>query len=123
MQSGGVRGWAVGHGMIGLPACSDLSPLRQVLRWSRTPLQLLVECAQRYGDAFTLQLANGLPLVIFSDPDVVRQIFVADPGHLHAGEANGALAPLLVPSPYSCLTGAPMQPRAGCFSRPSTASD
>lgn len=78
-----------------LPPGPSVAPLVQVLRWLRQPLPFLDDCARRYGDSFTVRLAGGPPLVLFSHPDAVRQIISGDPDQFRAGEANRTLAPVL----------------------------
>ncbi len=53
------------------------------------------ECARRYGDTFTLKIANEGTWVFVTDPDAVKQVFTGDPRLLHAGEANVVLLPVL----------------------------
>ena len=53
------------------------------------------DCARRYGDMFTLKIANEGTWVFLSDPDAVKQVFTGDPRLLHAGEANIVLLPVL----------------------------
>ncbi len=60
----------------------------QLLRFSGDPLGLLAECHQRYGDAFTLNIAGHGQFVMLSDPEVVREVFRGDPEVLHSGEAR-----------------------------------
>ena len=55
-------------------------------------------CRDRYGDAFTLRIANEGTWVMFSDPAAVKQVFTGDPKLLHAGEANGILRPIVGPN-------------------------
>ena len=56
---------------------------------------MMGECARRYGDMFTLRIANEGTWVFVTDPDAVRKIFTGDPRLLHAGEANVVLLPVL----------------------------
>jgi cytochrome P450 family 135 len=56
---------------------------------------MLTDCARRYGDMFTLKIANEGTWVFVTDPDAVKQIFRGDPRLLHAGEANVVLLPVL----------------------------
>jgi cytochrome P450 family 135 len=56
---------------------------------------MLTDCARRYGDMFTLKIANEGTWVLVTDPDAVKQIFTGDPRLLHAGEANVVLLPVL----------------------------
>jgi cytochrome P450 len=53
------------------------------------------DAARRYGDMFTLKIANEGTWVFISDPDAVKQVFTGDPRLLHAGEANIVLLPVL----------------------------
>jgi len=53
------------------------------------------DCARRYGDMFTLKIANEGTWVFLSHPDAVKQVFTGDPRLLHAGEANVVLLPVL----------------------------
>jgi cytochrome P450 len=55
-------------------------------------------CQARYGDMFTLKVANEGTWVMTSDPDVVKQVFTGDPRLLHAGEGNRVLLPILGPN-------------------------
>ena len=45
-------------------------------------------CRDRYGDIFTLRIAQEGSWVFLSHPDAVKQVFTGDPRLLHAGEAN-----------------------------------
>jgi len=56
---------------------------------------MMGDCARRYGDMFTLKIANEGTWVFVSDPEAVKQIFTGDPRLLHAGEANVVLLPVL----------------------------
>jgi len=53
------------------------------------------DAQRRYGDMFTLKIANEGTWVFLSHPDAVRQVFKGDPRLLHAGEANIVLLPVL----------------------------
>jgi cytochrome P450 len=67
----------------------------QVMRWIRQPIPLMQECAARYGDGFTLRFPGFPPLVFFSAPAAIKQIFTADPEELRAGEANVIIEPVV----------------------------
>jgi cytochrome P450 len=56
---------------------------------------MMEECHRRYGDMFTMQIANEGTWVFLAHPDAVKQVFTGDPRLLHAGEANRILLPLL----------------------------
>ena len=52
--------------------------------------------ARRYGDRFTVRLVpGGQPLVLFTRPEEVRELFAADPAVFQAGRANGILGPIM----------------------------
>ncbi|MGC2442717.1 cytochrome P450, partial [Candidatus Binatus sp.] len=57
----------------------------------RNPFRFLDECARRYGDWFTVRVPGVAPFVFTSDPTAVREVFLGDPGSLHAGDANRPL--------------------------------
>jgi cytochrome P450 len=67
----------------------------QTLRWIYRPGAMLEDCHRRYGDMFTLRIANEGTWVFLADPDAVKQVFTGDPRVLHAGEANVVVLPLL----------------------------
>ena len=68
---------------------------RQTARWIARPAAFLDDAARRYGDMFTLKIANEGTWVFLSDPEAVKQVFTGDPRLLHAGEANIVLLPVL----------------------------
>ena len=67
----------------------------QTARWIARPAAFMEDAARRYGDMFTLRIANEGTWVFISDPDAVKQVFTGDPRLLHAGEANIVLLPVL----------------------------
>ena len=67
----------------------------QTARWIARPSAFMEDAARRYGDMFTLKIANEGTWVFISDPDAVKQVFTGDPRLLHAGEANIVLLPVL----------------------------
>lgn len=67
----------------------------QTAIWFRRAQWLLASCQARFGDTFTLRIANEGTWVITSDPDTIRQVFTGDPRLLHAGEANRILLPVV----------------------------
>jgi len=81
--------------MATLPPGPRSPRLVQVMRWIRQPIPLMKECAERYGDGFTLRFPGFPPLVFFSAPAAIKEIFTADPEDLRAGEANVILEPLV----------------------------
>ncbi|HEY8089413.1 MAG TPA: cytochrome P450, partial [Polyangiaceae bacterium] len=82
-------------------------PALQVLRWIRTPFELLEECQARFGDAFTLRLPRSpTGVVVVSDPAAVKDVFGLGPEEGHAGKAYWVLKPLVGEHSLLLLDGA-----------------
>jgi cytochrome P450 len=77
----------------------------QSLEYIRRPLEQLEECQARYGEPFTLRIARGAPLVVFSDPDAVRAVFTGSPDVLRSGAANKVFEAGLGPRSLIVLDG------------------
>lgn len=92
-------------GCTRLPPEVELNSTRQTLMWQAQPLRLLQECAQRYGDAFTLNFGSHGLYAVFSSPAAVRDIFSASNQVLYAGRGNRILEPLLGPQSLLVLEG------------------
>ncbi len=58
-------------------------------------MPFMERCQARYGDIFTLRIAQEGTWVFLAHPDMVKQVFTGDPRLLHAGEANVILLPVL----------------------------
>jgi cytochrome P450 len=67
----------------------------QTIGWITRTGPLLERCRQRYGDVFSLRIAQEGTWVMLADPEHVRQVFTGDPKVFHAGEANAILRPVL----------------------------
>ena len=76
------------------PGPSYPRPL-QTLGWGIRPMAFMERCHARYGDIFTLKIANEGTWVLLAHPDMVKQVFTGDPGVFHAGEGNVILRPLV----------------------------
>jgi cytochrome P450 len=68
---------------------------------------VLRTCHRQFGDAFTLNIARRDQFVMLSDPEVVREVFRADPTVLHSGEANKIFIPTVGRSSVLVLDEAP----------------
>jgi cytochrome P450 len=79
-------------GAAPLPPGPDSPAAWQLFRYSHSPLPFLEQCARRYGDPFTIQLAGYGKLVMLASPDAVRDVFRGDPHVLHSGEGNEFLS-------------------------------
>lgn len=78
-----------------LPPGPRLPTAIQSAIWFRKAQWLLDTCQARFGDMFTLKIANEGTWVVTSNPDAIKQVFRGDPRLLHAGEANRILLPVL----------------------------
>lgn len=52
-------------------------------------------CQRRYGDIFTVRIAQEGTWVFLADPAMVKQVFTGDPHVFHAGEGNMILLPVV----------------------------
>jgi cytochrome P450 len=59
------------------------------------PGDFLDECAERYGDIFTIRLGQAGTLVVLHAPDDVRSVFRADGDVLRAGVSNALARPIV----------------------------
>ena len=51
---------------------------------------------RRFGDTFTVTLIpGGRPLVVFTRPEDVKEVFAGDPDVFHAGKGNAILGPIM----------------------------
>jgi cytochrome P450 family 135 len=88
-----------------LPPGPTMPRLLQDVGWIARPLPWLERCRARYGDMFTLNIAQEGAWVMLSHPDHVKQVFTGDPDVFHAGEANVVLRPVLGPHSVLLLDG------------------
>jgi cytochrome P450 len=58
-------------------------------------MRFMRDCHERYGDMFTVRIAQEGTWVLLADPEHVKQVFTGDPAVFHAGEANEILLPLV----------------------------
>lgn len=91
----------------GLPPGPRMPRAVQAVIWYRRAQWLLDQCEARFGEMFTLRIANEGTWVVTSDPDTIKQVFTGDPRLLHAGEANRILLPVLGPDSVLLLDDAP----------------
>jgi len=78
-----------------LPPGPRLPRPAQTLGWVTRPGPFLARARRRYGDTFSVKIAQEGNWVMLTDPDDVQQVFTGDPRLLHAGAANVILLPLL----------------------------
>jgi cytochrome P450 len=92
---------------MGLPAGPRLPRAVQTVMWFRRAQWMLETCQARFGDMFTLKIANEGTWVMTSNTDAIKQVFTGDPRLLHAGEGNRVLLPVLGPSSVLLLDERP----------------
>lgn len=78
-----------------LPPGPKTSPFLQLFPWIARPLEVLETSQKRYGDLFTLRLGQFAPLVCFSNPQAIQEIFTVPPEQFDSGRANKILQPLI----------------------------
>jgi cytochrome P450 family 110 len=89
-----------------LPDGPKTHPWIQTYQWLKNPLGYMEECAQKYGDTFTLRVGPLFkPQVLISNPQGIQQIFTTDPKQLDSGASAGSGAPLLGPNSLLSLEG------------------
>ncbi len=80
-----------------LPPGPALPAWVQTLRIIADPIGLLETSAERFGDTFTLRVLGpgGPPVVFFSDPDHIQQIFTGLADRLELGKVTHIFRPLV----------------------------
>lgn len=72
------------HLIPGPSSPAALQTLQQLLN----PLDYLAELRSRYGDVFSLKFSGLPPLIVISDPEIIRELFMANPKQFDSGEGN-----------------------------------
>ena len=96
----------MGLPMSKLPHGPRVPPPVQLLKWVFAPLPFMQACADRYGDTFTVRLLGLPPMVFFTDPGAIRQIFTGDPEQFRSGQANAVFEMFFGPNSLLLLDGA-----------------
>lgn len=78
-----------------LPDGPQMPILLRRLKFIFQPLEYVEDFAKAYGDNFTVWSSNHSPLIHFSHPQALQQIFNADSAQLASGGGNRALRILL----------------------------
>jgi hypothetical protein len=68
--------------------------LQAIGAWSR-PTAFLERNRARYGRRFTIRVVGQPPFVVLSDPEDIKEVFLAPPEVLHPGEGARILEPLV----------------------------
>ncbi len=88
-----------------LPTGPRSSPARQIFNWLTRPYPFLDDCAQKFGDTFTLRFWGLEPIVFCSNPKVIQSIFRAGPNRFTAGSSNKIARPLVGDASILLLDG------------------
>ena len=78
-----------------LPPGPRMPVAMQTAIWVRRAQWYLSQCAARFGDTFTMRIAQEGTWVVLSNPEHIKQVFTGDPKVFHAGEGNQVLLPVL----------------------------
>jgi cytochrome P450 len=89
-----------------LPPGPRRPALAQLAEWLFRPTAFMDECAQRFGDMFTLRIPSMGTLVVVHSPELNKQIFMGDPAVLHTGKAASVLRFITGSSSVLLLDGA-----------------
>lgn len=84
----------------------ETNTLKSTWRWIREPFPFFEDLRARHGEAFSMRIAGLPPVVVFSDPETVKQIFADDGGTLEAGKFNLTLRAFLGERSVLMLDGA-----------------
>src|SRR3954453_14776038 len=88
-----------------LPAGPRAPRAVQMAAWLARALWFAQQCRARYGDMFTVRVAQP-PWGLLPSPPEIREVFPAPADLMHAGDANAILRPMLGPSSVLLLDGA-----------------
>lgn len=78
-----------------LPSVSQAPYLLRLLKFITQPIKYVEDYAQVYGDTFSIIGKNDVPIVYFSTPEALQQLFTADPQQFETGRGNQGLKFLL----------------------------
>src|SRR3954453_22741324 len=91
---------------MALPPGTASPPALQPAAWIARPAPFMERARRRYGDVFTVRLAQVGTFVFTTDPELLKTVFTTGPDRLRAGEANIALEPVLGSRSVLLLDGA-----------------
>lgn len=88
-----------------LPDGPTMPVILRLIKFITQPIQYLDDFCQIYCDTFTVWGRNDTPIVYFSQPQALQQIFSADTSKLDAGRGNQGLKFLLGDNSLLLLDG------------------
>lgn len=86
---------AVTEGGTRLPPGPRLPRILQTLGFLLGGVRFLEFCRRRYGDVVTMSTLFDDSFVMVFEPELIKHVFQGSARHLHAGEANSLLGPIL----------------------------
>jgi cytochrome P450 len=92
--------------MSALPPGPDALAIHTLLRWLRNPYPLLDELRAKHGETFTLRLGVMPPMVVFSNPEHIKEVFASNGEDMYAGKLAETLKPFLGARSLLLLDGA-----------------
>jgi cytochrome P450 len=92
----------------------------QVVRYMMDPVGHLERCRDTYGPVFTLRWPGMPPMVYFTEPDAIRELFAAPAETLRAGRSNAVLDFIAGPRSVARLDGEAHKQRRRALSSPFT---
>jgi cytochrome P450 len=91
---------------MALPPGPRIPEALQTIEWMARPTAFLRRCGSRYGDLFTIRVSTtGAPMVLTSDPDVVRRLFTEYADVARGGGSTVSLKPFVGPRSILLLDG------------------
>lgn len=88
-----------------LPNGPQTSRYLRRIKFIARPLDYLEDYAKVYGDCFTLWTSNDAPIIYFSHPQALQEIFTTDYSQLEVGQGNKGLGFLLGDNSLLLLDG------------------
>ena len=88
-----------------LPNLVPTSRFKNLLSWLNQPYTFLDQCAQQYGELFTVHFFGFEPLVFLGSPQAAKEVFALDPQLFDVGKGNDLLQPLLGDNSLIVLDG------------------
>lgn len=80
---------------MALPPGPRLPAILQTYLFIKHTLRFFDELLRRYGDIFTIEMVGTGKSVHLVRPDSIRELFIAAPEYLHAGDSNALVEPLI----------------------------
>jgi len=90
---------------MGLPPGPSAPVAAQTARWMRSPVKLMEDCRERFGETFTLRMARVGELVFLSDPQSIKRLFSGDRDNRLPEGRTVLLEPVLGPRSLLLLEG------------------